>query len=95
MCLPHYFQILTLYAIVGRFFPGPYQHVSRLQVGLFALLFQLFYHLSVYDRKRWARWVEEFKGETNEQRAKGRDLIFAYTAGTYILFFLTLIVLYL
>jgi len=38
--------------------------------------------------------VEEFKGETREQRAKGTNLIFAYTVGTYVLFLLTLIIVY-
>ena len=94
MLLPHYFQLLTIYSIVTRISPGSSQHLSKLQVIFLLISFQLLYHFLVYNRKRWMNHVEEFKGETSEQRAKGTNLIFAYTVGTYVLFFLTLIIVY-
>lgn len=92
MLLPHVFQIATLYAICIYCYPA----IKNLRLNKVQLIFifigiQLLYHLLIYNKKKWMNYIEEFKNETNEERRKGTNLIIAYTAGTYLLFFVCLI----
>ena len=95
MCLPHLFQIATIYAILLYSFPSlKNDNLTRFQLIFFIIGFQFLYHFLVYNKKRWMCYIEEFKNETFDQRKKGTNLIILYTLSTYILFFGCLIVLF-
>jgi uncharacterized membrane protein len=87
MILPHYFQILTLYAIVTYLFPSFRVDLTKFQVFAIAIGFQIIYHFIIYNKHRWMNYIEEFKSESDEQRKRGTNLIILYTVGTYVLFF--------
>ena len=94
MILPHFFQIATLYVIFLHFFPLLKPNFSKLQLVGFFIVFQLLYHLLIYNKKKWMSYIEEFKHESHDKRKKGTTLIFFYTFLTYLLFFGSLISLF-
>jgi hypothetical protein len=54
----------------------------------------LVYYLLVYNKKRWLKYVEEFKDETPLQRKRGTLFMQLFTIGSILLFFLLLPVLF-
>ena len=95
MCLPHLFQLATVYIVLLYFFPSLKKiNLTNFQLITCLIGFQLLYHVIVYNKKRWMDYIEEFKNETDEQRKKRTTLIIIYTIGTYLLFFGGLIILF-
>ena len=95
MCLPHLFQLATVYIVLLYFFPSLKKiNLTNFQLITCLIRFQLLYHVIVYNKKRWMDYIEEFKNETDEQRKKRTTLIIIYTIGTYLLFFGGLIILF-
>jgi RsiW-degrading membrane proteinase PrsW (M82 family) len=57
------------------------------------IYFTVFYFL-VYNKKRWAGYIEEFKDESEEDRRSGNWLVRAYLIGSVLLFFISLPILF-
>jgi hypothetical protein len=94
MCISHFFQLMTLYAILVYFFPKLDSSLTKLQVVLIAFAFQFLYHFLVYNKKRWNRYNEEFRDETDLQRKRGTFYIACYIIGSPLLFFASLTILF-
>ena len=94
MCLPHYFQILTVYTIIDHFSPTMVANLSDLQVVLLALGFQALFHIFIYNKKRWLNYIDEFKNETPAERKKGTCLLYIYTIGSITSLFICLPIAY-
>ena len=95
MCLPHYLQILSLYAFISYLFPkiDSLIQLTKFQLLFIALGFQLLFHLLMYKKKRWLGYIEQFKNETTEQKRKGTILIQIYHVLSVVLFFIGLMIL--
>jgi hypothetical protein len=94
MCSFHYFHLLTLNAFITYFFPKMQNNFNKLQVVLIAAGIQLLYHLLVYNKEKWLKYVEEFQSETSEQRKRGTLFIWVYAIGSIVLFFMSVPLLF-
>jgi len=94
MCSLHYFQILTLYSIITYFFPKADTNLSKPQVAFIALAFQLVYHLTVYNKKRWSNYIEEFEVESIIERKKRSLIMWIYIVVSISSFFICLPILF-
>lgn len=92
----HLIQILTLYSIFLRFFPqiDIFQNVSDKVVILGLVIFGVVQHFLLYNKKKWAKYLEEFENEDDSKRKKGNILVISYLTGSILLFFVLLPVLF-
>ena len=92
----HYVQLFTLYLIFLRFFPqiDIFQKVSEKFVVLGLVIFGVVHHFLLYNKKRWANYLDEFKDEDDYKRKKGNILVISYLIGSILLFFVLLPVLW-
>jgi len=65
---------------------------TYLFIGLL-VYFILFYFL-IYNKKRWASYVEEFSSESEKERKLGNFIVIAFLIGSILLFFISLPVLF-
>ena len=92
----HYVQLFTLYLIFLRFFPqiDIFQKVSEKFVVLGLVIFGVVQHFLLYNKKRWANYLDEFTDEDDYKRKKGNILVISYLIGSILLFFVLLPVLW-
>ena len=94
--IAHLFQMLTLFLVIDRLVV-PLEWAWNLNkfyllIGLI-FYFILFYFL-IYNKNRWKSFVEEFKNESEEQRKRGNILVISYLIGSFLLFFVSLPILF-
>ena len=94
--IAHFFQMLTLFLVIDRLVV-PLEWAWNLNkfyllIGLI-FYFILFYFL-IYNKNRWKSFVEEFKNESEEQRKRGNILVISYLIGSFLLFFVSLPILF-
>ena len=94
MCIPHYFHLLTIYSITVYFFPKLDFDFSKFQILLIGLTLQLILHLLIYNKRKWANYVDEFKIESLEMRKKRGTTIYLYHIASFLLFLLILPILF-
>lgn len=95
MCITHYLQMLTVYAILIRFFPEFKLNLDKLRLLLIALAFQVLYHIFVYGKDKWKKYENIFKDETPSQRQRGTIFVYSYMIISTIVFFIMLPILFL
>lgn len=92
----HYFQLLTLYCIVLKFFDivDIFSSNYSLYIGILSIPFLVLNYFLLYDKKRWALYVEKYQNESTEERRKGTIKVLSYLIGSILLFFVTAILLF-
>ena len=93
MSFVHFAQLLILYGIARICFPVFFSNffLKKQFVISFAIVFTLLYYLFFYNKKKWNRYIEEFKNESLEQRRKGTIWVGLFTVGSVVLLFITMI----
>lgn len=92
LAVVHFFQLLTLVYFIDRIIiriPWFWKVPKQVIYFGFPLYMGLLY-LLLYNNKRWAGYVEEFGGESEQQRKRGTRLVLAYLVGSILLFFISL-----
>ena len=96
MCVVHYFQAIILYVVLTRFVIRTYWQipVNEVYIYLISFGFIIIYYLLIYNKKRWEKYIEEFKDETPQQRKIGTIHLRLFTIGSVVLFFICMPLLY-
>jgi hypothetical protein len=94
LVMTHYLQIVTIYSILVYLFPSFHVSLNKFQLLIGAISFQLFYHVLVYNKKRWNSYIELFKNETAEQGKRGTNFLYIYFLGSNLLLFIVLPILF-
>jgi flagellar biosynthesis protein FliP len=96
MLIPHFFQLMTAYAILTFCFPGLRIniHPSTLIIAGIALASTFLYHFIVYDKKKWEKYFDEFKNESQTQKNRRTTFIYLYFIGSHVFFFVTMFILF-
>jgi hypothetical protein len=79
---------MELQGLVFRFFS---YFFKKQFIISFAIVFTFLYYLFFYNKKRWNRYIEEFKNESLEQRRKGTIWVGLFTVGSVVLLFIAMI----
>jgi hypothetical protein len=92
----HAMQLLTLYSISRSVwdYPNYLESINKLYVAIIFFLFAGLHYLLLYNKKRWAGYIEEFKNESSQQRKKGTVLVLLYLVGSILLFFALMPILF-
>ncbi|GIV28674.1 MAG: hypothetical protein KatS3mg027_2488 [Bacteroidia bacterium] len=99
----HSIQLLTLNAIVSRFFPNldvfnyfdDYTDKEKEKfVGLFFILFSALHYFVLYKKEYWDQYIEEFSHESDSERKKGTIWVISYLIGSIVLYFIILWILF-
>jgi hypothetical protein len=92
----HGFQIMTVMVLLAKVFPSFVVFFQQRKPIVFLgfLVLLVLYLLIVFNKRRWLEFIEEFKGETSKQRKKRGVLVWLFTTGTVILFFVLLPLLF-
>jgi len=86
MCLTHYAQIFTLYTLTLAFFPKvKLIDFKPWQIFVFAFGFQIIYHLLIYNKERWNKFVEIYSKESEEQKKRRTRYMLIYIFGSIFL----------
>ncbi len=93
MSFVHFAQMLILYSLLYNFIPSCRYLLkyNKTNVIIFLIIFVGLYYLFFYNKKRWNRYIEEFKNESLEQRRKGTIWVGLFTVGSVVLLFITMI----
>ena len=89
----HIFQLYTVYAVLQRFFLQSLDVIFSIgKVGILTIhgLILLINYFTLYNKKQWALYFEEFNNETAKHRKVGNILIVGYIFGSFALFFITI-----
>lgn len=92
----HLVQLFTLYLIALRFFPSIniFANVDKLYIGIFFIAFCVLNYFLIYNKNRWASYMEEFKNESLKESKQGKLFVLAYLIGSIVIFFILLPVLF-
>jgi len=92
----HAMQLLTLSSISRSVwdYPNYLESINKLYVAIIFFLFAGLHYLLLYNKKRWAGYIEEFKNESSQQRKKGTVLVLLYLVGSILLFFALMPILF-
>jgi len=92
----HFVQLFSLYLILLRNFPqiNIFKKVDGIYIGLALIVIGIIHYFLIYNKTRWAEYVEEFKNEDNTKSKRGNIMVITYLIGSIILFFLLLPLLY-
>lgn len=86
----HFSQLFLLFAIISKIFPVFSevfkQHKIAIAVAYITTVFA--YSTLVYNKDRWQQYAELFKGEMPSQKRKRGVLVWLFTAGSVILLFI-------
>ena len=95
MCFVHISQLLLLYGIAKTGFPDLFSKIKfkKSVIIFFAIIFSTIYYLLVYNKKRWSKYIEEFKDESIEQRRKRGVWFYLFTIGSVVILFICMITL--
>jgi hypothetical protein len=90
LCAIHSIQIILLLAVIGRFYPKVIFIFKQQKIYFlfFFFLFCFIYYLLVYNKHNWNQYIEEYKYETQDQKKKGGILVWLFTWGSIVLFFI-------
>ena len=89
----HYFQVMVLLTILGKFFPMIYNMYSFSKLSIILIAFGscgIYYFLIRKMSLFTDTSYNEFKNETKEQRRRGSIYILLFTVGSVIAFFISL-----
>ena len=75
-------------------YPNYLESINKLYVAIIFFLFAGLHYLLLYNKKRWAGYIEEFKNESSQQRKKGTVLVLLYLVGSILLFFALMPILF-
>ena len=92
----HFVQLFSLYLILLRIFPqiNIFKKVDEIYIGLALLVIGIIHYFLIYNKTRWAKYIEEFKNEDNTKSKRGNIMVITYLIGSIFLFFLLLPLLY-
>lgn len=92
----HAMQLLTVYSISRSVwdYPNYLEDINKLYIALFFFIFAGLHYLLLYDKKRWAGYIEEFKNESSSKRKRGTVLVLLYLVGSILLFFALMPILF-
>lgn len=92
----HFVQLLTLDLIVLRFIPSIniFSTFNRVSLCLFLIVFCTINYFVIYNKKRWASYLEKYKNESDSERKRGNLLVLSYLIGSILIFFVLLPVLF-
>ncbi len=91
LCLTHYAHLFTVYAILLATIPQVRDfNFKSWHLILIALIFQALFHVLIFKKEKWERFIALYSNESPEQRRKGTRIIFVYIFTSIILQFITL-----
>jgi hypothetical protein len=96
LSIVHFFQILLLYSVIGKFFPkiAIFDNIGKIYIGIFLVLFMIAHYFLLYNKKRWKGYLEEFKNESSQQNKKRKVFVLIYLIGSILMFFALMPVLF-
>ncbi len=88
----HFFQLASLLILIDKLItPLPWLlDINKKYLSIGAVVYIVCFYFAVYNKDRWAAYVEEFKNESPEQRRRGNILAICYLIGSILLFFITI-----
>lgn len=92
----HFFHLLTILMIVDRTIM-PIKGLWKINPGyLFIgmIIYFFLFYLLIYNKKKWATYVQEYKNESASDRRKGNVFVIFFLVGSILLFFISLPVLF-
>ena len=92
----HFVQLLTLDLIVLRFIPSIniFSTFNKVSLCFFLIVFYAINYFVIYNKKRWASYLEKYKNESDSERKRGNLLVLSYLIGSILIFFVLLPVLF-
>lgn len=91
LCITHYAHIFTLYILTLAIFPEAKKiNFKPWQLLIFAFGFQFIYHILIYNKERWNKFVEIYSKESDEQKTKRTRYLLVYIFGSIFLQFISL-----
>jgi hypothetical protein len=93
MLLLHLVQLATIWDLINVIFPNINSNIATTPGLVIAVGLQVAYHFLIYNKERWHNYIDMFENESASQRKKGTALIIVYTAASYLLFILSLVLM--
>ena len=92
----HLFHFMTLLVFIDRIIVPIHwtNYLKKPYIFLLYFVFFVLYYLLVYNKKRWAAYVDEFSGESEAQKKRGKIYVLAFTLGSMFLYLISLPVLF-
>jgi uncharacterized membrane protein len=92
----HFFQVASLLVMIDKFIaPLPWiLNIKKSYLFFGAVIYFVCFYFLIYNKKRWTAYIEEYKGESVEQRRKGNIRVISYLIGSILLYFITIPVAY-
>jgi RsiW-degrading membrane proteinase PrsW (M82 family) len=91
----HFFQFAILLLFIDQVItPIRWIYdINKIYLFIGALVYFVLFYFLVYNKKRWASYIDEFKNENERDRKKGNILVISFLIGSILLFFISLPVL--
>lgn len=91
----HYTQLFSIYIILLKIFPeiSIFNKLNKIYIGLGLIIFAVGNYFMLYNKRRWASYLEEFKDEDASIKIKGNILVLIYLIGSILLLFMLAIIL--
>src|SRR5262245_27187136 len=88
LAVTHFFQAGAVYLLIDKFVtPLPWRaDIKKNYIFIGALVYFVCFYLAVYNKRRWAAYMEEYKNEDDMQRRRGNILVISYLIGSILLF---------
>lgn len=92
----HFFQLATLLLFIDNIItPLKWMYnIKKPYLLIGALIYFILVYFLIYDKKRWGSYIQEFGNESARERKRGNLFVVAFLAGSILLFFISLPVLF-
>ena len=89
LAITHFFQFLFLLILFDRFIvhKGLMANMPKPVEYIFAIVYLIVFSLLIYNKVRWAGYVEEYKDESEQQRRLGNFIVISYLIVSILIFF--------
>ena len=92
LAVVHFFQFLTVFLYLNAFFFHA-RHLFAYRKGhlfLAAIAWFILLHFLIYNKERWAGYVQQYHGEDAHASKVGDYQVLAFCAGSILAFFVSL-----
>jgi amino acid transporter len=92
LAVTHLFQFAFLFILFERFIAHKalVVNIKKPYVYIFMIIYLPTFYFLVYNKTRWARYVEEYKDESDKQRKLGNILVISYLVVSILIYFAVL-----
>lgn len=94
--LAHLFQLGIILLFIDRIITplNWIYDINKNYIFIGCLIYFILFYFLIYNKEKWASYIQEFSNENEKQRKIGNILVISFLTGSILLFFVSLPVLF-